>query len=120
MPLQERIDWAAKGRGLIIGTETAFDDAMQEAQAVRPLASGTNTVFMDFTSSADMNLEIVGVALLDMPWHGIIDGYTIDLLPNGEWGFELVKPSCEPEVQAEGVSVIAMSSQVSHNGRQIS
>ena len=48
IPLQERLDWAAKGRGLIIGTETAFDEAVQEAQAVRPLASGTNTVFMDF------------------------------------------------------------------------
>ena len=120
MPLQERLDWAAKGRGLIIGTEGAFDDAMQEAQAVRPLASGTNTVFMDFSSAADMNLEIVGVALLDMPWHGIIDGYTIDLLPNGEWGFGSGQAILRAEVQSDGVSVIAMSSQVSHNGRQIS
>lgn len=119
LPMAERLEWSSKGRGLIIGTESAFEESMLKAQAFRPISSGTNTVFMDFSSSGDLSLEIVGVAMLDMPWHGIIDGYTIDLMANGEWGFGTGQAILRADVQGEGVFVTTMSNQVSHNGRQI-
>ena len=49
---------------------------------------GSNgTMFLDPVKLSSGEVSVFGVALPQVPMARIIDGYTLDLFSNGEWGY---------------------------------
>ncbi len=86
LPPLERKEWLHKGYGLIIGTESAFENTLHEYTSI-PDSGSSQTLFMDFGSQADASIQTRGFAVRK-PINGLMVSYYYDLLKDGSWGFQ--------------------------------
>ena len=117
IPGLERKEWLQKGYQLIIGTEEAFDSVVTELQNAAPVGGSSQTLFMDFGSSSDVAIEMVGLALRN-PIPNLILSYSYDMLSNGAWGFG-ENPLLKVDVQPQGSFISAYITGMSINGRSM-
>jgi hypothetical protein len=117
IPGLERKEWLQKGYQLIIGTEEAFDKVVTDLQNTAPVGGSSQTLFMDFGSSSDVSIEMVGLAIRN-PIPNLIVSYSYDLLSNGAWGFG-PNPLLKVEIQPQGSYLSAYVTGLSVNGRSI-
>jgi hypothetical protein len=117
IPGLERKEWLQKGYQLIIGTETAFDEVVSELQKSAPVGGSSQTLFMDFGSSSDVNIEMVGLAIRN-PIPNLILSYSYNLLNNGTWGFGQ-NAILKVDVKPNGTFIAAYSRGVSLNGKSM-
>ena len=115
IPGLERKEWLQKGYQLLIGTEDAFDAVITELQNAAPVGGSSQTLFMDFGSSSDVTIEMVGLAIRN-PIPNLILSYSYNLLSNGTWGFGQ-NALLKVDVQAHGSFISAYSTGLSLNGR---
>ena len=115
IPTAARLGWLATGRGLVIGEKEAVADAISSLQE-QPSEARTSTVFMDLSDEGDGRIEVVGIGLPAVPIAGMIEGYAVDLHPDGTWSFEAEGSILRIDVGPEGVRLSAFVPDVGVNG----
>ena len=82
---------------------------------------GSNgTLFLDPVKLSSGEVSIFGVALPQVPMARIIDGYTLDLFSNGEWGYgEVDTAVVRVAVNLEGKFIIAFKPECRLNSRDM-
>ncbi len=83
----DRKQWLDLGRNLVIGDSDLFMTDVNRDDLTLIGQDANATMFLDPVSLASGELSLCGVALPKVPMARIIDGYTIDLLKSGEWGY---------------------------------
>lgn len=81
----DRLEWTRLGRGLVIGTPEAARQAIAAHQQASQRAAGSDTIILDGTGGAVMDLVVAGLALPSVPLAEVVAGYSYDLLPDGRW-----------------------------------
>ena len=119
IPSAERKSWTDMGRGLIVGSQDAMLNALNDAQKAEPASAGSQTVFMDLTGGGDVSLDLVGLALPSVPMASVIQGYSFDLLADGSWGFTQDNPLLRVEVNLSGIYLTTYSPEIFVNGRRL-
>ncbi len=114
----DRHAWQQSGRGLVIGQRGPVEAALTEA--ARPQRStGSDTIILDITGSAEMELVIAGLALPAVPMSEVVAAYTYDLLADGRWVNRSDAAVARVEVTPAGVSLRSLTSGVLLHGRQM-
>ena len=81
-----RKQWTDLGRHLIIAEPNVFLDDIQRDNLTLVGKEANATMYLDPVSLSSGEVSLYGLALPLVPMARIIDGYTVDLLSNGEWG----------------------------------
>ncbi len=115
-PIQ-REAWEGAGRGLVIGTPKALDAAISAVRAVQNRPMNANTIILDISSSAELELVMAGLALPSVPMAGVVSGYTYDLLPDGRWVSRSPRAVLRVDVSPEDIRIIPLSPAVTIQGR---
>jgi len=117
LPPVDRHDWQSSGRGLVIGTPTAVERAINETR--RPAQSaGSDTIILDVNASAVVELVLAGLALPATPLSEVVSAYTYDLLADGRWVNRSDRALGRVAISSDGVSFTAQVPGVLVHGRQ--
>jgi hypothetical protein len=108
IPTAERLTWSAKGHHLIVGNDETFlktlTSFVEENSSVEH--SGANsTVMIDLDNLGDVTLGLVGVALPNVPMVGMIQGYSLDLLQDGNWGYNQNKAIVQVDISPQALTL---------------
>lgn len=115
LPPLERKEWLHKGYKLIIGTEQAFNATLQEYNSISDSGS-SQTLFMDFGSQADVNIQTRGFAVRK-PINGLMVSYYYDLCRDGQWAFQSGQDGIlKVDVQAENAYISVYEQGIQYNG----
>jgi len=114
---EDRGAWTSSGRGIVVGTPEAIDNAIQEAFKVVTRTSGSDTIVLDVGLHADLELVMCGLALPTVPLSDVVSSYFYDLLPDGRWVNRSDRSILRVEVSAAGCRLQALSPGVTVNGR---
>lgn len=104
-----RYDLDEKGYRLLVAQPDAFEQSLQRTviQLQQEPDEQTNSFALDFSTLGDISVELIGVALPTVPLVNLINSYSIDLLPDGTWGYNKSQAIAEIHVEAKGVSIKA-------------
>ncbi|HHO51704.1 MAG TPA: adenylate/guanylate cyclase domain-containing protein [Deltaproteobacteria bacterium] len=116
---EDRNAWQDAGRGIVVGTPEALDDAIEEALKVVTRTSGSDTIVLDVGLQADVELVMCGLALPAVPLHEVVSSYFYDLLPNGHWVNRSDQSLLRVEVTPQATKLHALSPGITLNGRSI-
>lgn len=83
----QRQQWFSSKRNLIVATTDAFLEKFGDILETSSVQNPNMTMLLDGNVSLDVNVSLVGIALPKVPMARIIDGYSIDLLADGTWGY---------------------------------
>lgn len=115
----DRVEWEGSGHGLVIGRADAVQRALEATRRPVTQASGSDTIIIDVSQQAVVELVMAGLALPAVPFSEVVAGYTYDLLRDGRWvnrsDVAVARVDCSPT----GVSVLARASGISVGGRQL-
>jgi len=117
---EDRNMWVAGGRGVVVGTPKATDEAIDEATNVITRASGSDTIVLDVGLRADLELVMCGLALPAVPLSEVVCSYFYDLLPDGRWVNRSDRSMLRVEVTPEGANLLAQAPGIGVNGRSVS
>ncbi|MEN0061949.1 MAG: adenylate/guanylate cyclase domain-containing protein [Myxococcota bacterium] len=115
----DRVAWREAGRGLVIGTPEAIDQAVADALKVVTRHSGSDTIVLDVGVKADVELVMCGIALPAVPLHEVVSSYFYDLLSDGRWVNQSDHALLRVEVTPEGPRLHAMTPGILINGRAV-
>ncbi|MEQ1568701.1 MAG: adenylate/guanylate cyclase domain-containing protein [Myxococcota bacterium] len=116
---EDRNSWTEGGRGLVIGTPDALEEALEEAQRAVTRTSGSDTIVLDVGVQADIELVLAGLALPAVPLSEVVSSYFYDLLPNGQWLNRSDRALLRVEVTPSGPKLHALAPGILVNGRTI-
>lgn len=116
----DRNAWVDAGRGLVIGSPDALEQALQEAAKVVTRTSGSDTIVLDVGLEADVELVVCGLALPAVPLSDVVSSYFYDLLPDGRWVNRSDRAVLRVEVMPGGTRIEALSPGITVNGRSVS
>lgn len=116
---EDRNAWTDAGRGLVVGTPDAIDEAIQEALKVVTRTSGSDTIVLDVGLHADLELVMCGLALPSVPLSDVVSSYFYDLLPDGRWVNRSDRSLLRVEVNANGARLEALSPGITVDGRSV-
>lgn len=116
---EDRVAWREAGRGLVIGSPDAMDQAIDEAQRVVTRHSGSDTIVLDVGVKADLELVMCGIALPAVPLHEVVSSYFYDLVSDGRWVNRSDHALLRVEVTPEGARMQAMTPGILVNGRAL-
>ena len=116
---EDRNEWTESGRGLVIGTPEAIEEAIEEAQRQVARSSGSDTIVLDVGVRADVELVMCGLALPAVPLSDVVSSYFYDLLPDGRWVNRSDRSLLRVEVTAGGARLQALAPGILVNGRGI-
>ncbi|MEZ4238879.1 MAG: adenylate/guanylate cyclase domain-containing protein [Myxococcota bacterium] len=116
---EDRNDWTEAGRGLVIGTPEAVEEAIEEAQRQVARSSGSDTIVLDVGVQADVELVMCGLALPAVPLSDVVSSYFYDLLPDGRWVNRSDRSLLRVEVTPGGARLHALAPGILINGRSI-
>lgn len=117
--LEDRIAWTEAGRGLVIGTPKAVEEALTETSRATQRSTGSDTIVLDVGGAADLELVMGGLALPAVPLSDVVASYFYDLLPDGRWVNRSDRAVARIEVGADGASLVAMTTGVQVNDRPV-
>lgn len=118
----ERAAWTEAGRGLVVGTVTAIDEALH-AVAVRQAKNAledSSTMLLDLHSQVDLRLVMCGLALPTPPIGQVVAGYGFDLLADGSWAARSDRAVLRVEVENDQPVLRALGSDISVDGTLLS
>jgi hypothetical protein len=81
----DRYEWNEAGRGLVIGEADAVDQIIDETNRPVTRSTGSDTIILDMSVSAEVDLVMAGLSLPGVPMSDVVAGYTFDLLRDGRW-----------------------------------
>ncbi len=117
--MQDRIQWGELGRGIVIGTPDAIEQALVDTRKASQRSTGSDTIVLDVGGSADLELVMGGLALPAVPLSDVVASYFYDLLPDGRWVNRSDRAVLRVEVDASGATLAAMGTGVQVNGRPL-
>lgn len=115
----DRGAWTEHGRGLVIGTPEALEQAIQDALRTVTRQTGSDTIVLDVGSTAELELVMCGLALPSVPLSDVVSGYSYDLLEDGRWVNRSDRAILRVDVSPDGTRIQVLSPGVSVNGRGI-
>lgn len=118
--LQDRLSWEEAGRGIVVGTPAAIEQALDDTLRQAQRSTGSDTIVLDVGTGADLELVMGGLALPAVPLSDVVSSYFYDLLPDGRWVNRSDRAILRIEVDEDGVRIKAMSPGVQVNGRPLS
>ena len=116
---EDRIRWTEEGRGLVVGTPEALEEAIQDASKVLTRPMGSDTIILDLGADVDIELVMCGLALPSVPFSEVVSSYSYDLLADGRWANQSDRAVLRVEVGASGTSLRGLSPGVTVNGRSV-
>jgi hypothetical protein len=116
---EDRNQWTEAGRGLVIATPDALEEALEEAQRAVTRTSGSDTIVIDVGIQADIELVLAGLALPAVPLSEVVSSYFYDLLPNGQWVNRSDRSLLRVEVSSAGARLHALAPGILVNGRGV-
>ena len=119
MPPRDRHSWERAGRGIIIGTAPAIDEAIQETRGRLAYTTGSDTIIIDTPTSALVELVLSGLALPGVPMSEVVAGYTYDLLADGRWVNNSDHAIARIDVSRNRVTLTAQVSGLRIDGKQL-
>jgi class 3 adenylate cyclase len=115
----DRGAWVGEGRGIVIATPQALNEAIDATLRAVTRTSGSDTIVLDAGIEADMELMIYGLALPAVPLSDVVSSYFFDLSPDGRWVNTSDHALLRAEVSQGGVRIRVMSPGVVIGGRGI-
>jgi len=115
----DRNQWVDAGRGLVIGTPEAIEEAIEATRLQVSRSTGSDTIVLDLGSAAELELVMSGLALPKVPLSDVVASYFYDLLPDGRWVNRSDRSIVRLEVDAQGAKIVALSPGVSVDGRAL-
>ncbi len=121
----DRKTWTDPGRGLVIGTPEAIDEALESIDTepseedtgpLRALNLG-ETISIQKMRSSNLQLVISGLALPAVPFGDVVASYSYDLLPDGSWVSRSDEALLRVEVTPGGALLRSLSSCIVASGR---
>lgn len=103
--VEQRRIWNDMGRHLVVGTAQNFQAKLLSTGGT--ILESNATLFLDPVGNVAGELALVGIAIPKVPMAKIIDGYSIDLLENGEWGYDEVNRVLVVSVSLNGLYITA-------------
>jgi hypothetical protein len=122
LSMAQREEWAESGRGLLVGTEQAIDDALAEAMGAGPgdpAFDDTATMLLGATVLPEVELAVRGLALPRVPFADVVASYSYDLLPDGLWATRSSQALLRVLVQPTTALVQALASGIAVAGRTV-
>jgi len=116
----DRLAWTETGRGMVIGTPEAIEAAIQESLKAVSRSSGSDTIVLDMSSQAELELVVCGLALPAVPMSEVVASYSYDLLADGQWVTTSDRAILRADVNPDGVTVTALCPGIAVNGRTLS
>lgn len=116
---EDRNQWTEAGRGLVVGTPEAIEQAIAEALRAVTRTSGSDTIVLDVGTEADLELVMCGLALPAVPLSDVVSSYFYDLLPDGRWVNRSDRSLLRVEVTSAGARLQALAPNILLNGRAI-
>ncbi len=116
---QDRQAWVESGRGLVVGTVEAIDEAIKETLRAVTRSSGSDTIVLDVGTQAELELVICGLALPAVPLSDVVASYSYDLLPDGRWVNRSDRSVVRVEVNPDGIHLQALCPGVIVDGRSL-
>ncbi len=113
----ERVEWAQKGRGLIVCTGEALSAAIARFSAPLQRTPGSDTIILDSTTVAAVDLVIAGLCLPGVPLAEVVAGYSYDLLPDGRWVNRSERAQLRLDVGPQGAQIGVLAPGVSVDGQ---
>ncbi len=115
----DRNAWVDEGRGLVIGTPQALQEAIDAALRAVTRTSGSDTIVLESGVEADMEVLIHGLALPAVPLSDVVSSYFFDLSPEGRWVNKSDRALLRAEVSQGGVRLRVLSPGTYVGGRSV-
>lgn len=88
MATEARLQWLEQGYRFIIATKEAFWSELERVRDMTEEEDISHTgILIDLNSIGEVSLGLTGIALPSVPLVDLIEGYSIDLLMDGTWGY---------------------------------
>jgi class 3 adenylate cyclase len=113
----DRYEWTRNGRGLVIGTPASVRTAIHQQVQAATRAAGSDTIILDTSSAAVLELVVAGVALPAVPLSEVVAGYSYDLAPDGRWLNRSERALVRVDVSSSGPTLLPLAPGVSVNGQ---
>ena len=112
----ERLEWVRHNRGLLVATPAALNNAIQKWAIPVQRHSGSDTIILDASSLAVLNLVIAGLCLPSVPYADVVAGYSYDLLADGRWVNKSDRALLRLDVSGAGASLTVLGPGVTVGG----
>lgn len=116
---EDRNLWQETGRGLVIGTPDALEEALQAAVKQTMRLSGSDTIVLDVGGKVDVELVMCGLALPAVPLSEVVSSYFYDFMSDGRWINRSDRCLLRVEVNPGAVTLQAMASGIVVNQRSL-
>ncbi len=118
---EDRNLWTESGRGLVIGTPEALEEALQAAVKPTPMRnSGSDTIVLEGVGAPiDVELVMCGLALPAVPLSEVVSSYFYDLMADGRWLNRSDRSLLRVEVTSAGARLQAMANGILLNQRPL-
>lgn len=109
MPTDVRLDWLEAGHHFVIAKKEAF---FQELERVKEKIEDEEIlqtgITVDFHGVGEVSLGLSGIALPSVPLVDLIDGYSVDLLADGTWGYNSKSAILQLKVEPQKLKLIPL------------
>lgn len=119
IPPVERARWARAGHGLVIGEDVAVERAIQETRRPPTHTTSADTIILDVSGTAVIELVMAGLALPAVPMSEVVAGYSYDLLSDGRWVNRSDQAVGRVDASSEGVRFTALVPGMMVSGQQL-
>lgn len=115
----ERAKWSRAGHGLVVGQGAAVERAIQETRRPPTHTTSADTIILDVSGTAVIELVMAGLALPAVPMSEVVAGYSYDLLADGRWVNRSDQAIGRVDASPEGVRFTALVPGIMVSGQQL-
>ena len=113
----DRFEWQDSGKGLVVGTPNAITSAIEQISNEVTACDDSHTIIFDLGDTAPLQVMLGGLALPSAPMANVVDSYSYDLLPDGDWSNRSETAVLRVKVGSPGVSITALTKGIKLGGR---
>ena len=109
MPTDVRLDWLESGHHFIISKDEAFFLELERVKEdVEDSEISHTGILVDFDSVGEVSIGLSGIALPSVPLVDLVDGYSVDLLADGTWGYDSKSAILQLKVEFQKISLVPL------------
>jgi len=116
----DRHEWVDSGRGLVVGTPNTIRLAIEQVANEVAACDESHTIIFDLSEASCLEVSLGGLALPTAPMANVVDSYSYDLLPGGNWSNRSETAILRVRVGSEGVGITALSKGIELDGNTLS
>jgi len=115
----DRHAWTVGGRGLVVGSPEAIEQAVTEADRAMNVRGGSDTLVLDLDAAPVSMLAMKGLALPAVPLSDVVASYGYDLQTDGRWCNEAEQALLRVLVDNAGAWILARRPGLTLDGRTL-